>query len=195
MREDPQLTMTHQEFIEGFGKRNDLILQELFPNVPSEKKEEWALRKEVLFREAAIDKITLLPGMGDFLKAVKAKNIPHIIASSTPIANLEMFISSTELGEYFDDFVSAEEVPAGKPAPDIFIAAAKRLNLEPESCIVVEDAPAGIEAAKRAGCFIVALATTHKEEALKDYHLLYKDPTTLNLQEILQHFNVWIRDK
>jgi beta-phosphoglucomutase len=194
MQEIPHFKMSKEEFINGFGKRNDLILQDVAPHIPLETRQHWAKRKEELFRACAQGKVSLLPGMESFLKKVAAAHIPRIIASSTPIENLEMYINTTVLGRYFEDYLSAEEVSHGKPAPDVFIAAAHRLNFRPEQCIVFEDAPAGIEAGKAAGSFVVAMETTHSSEQLKNYDLIYPSPQELDLQEILQAFNVWSKN-
>lgn len=191
MREEPQLKMDRTGFEKGFGKRNDLILEDIAPDVPIETRHSWADRKERLFREYAQGKITLLPGMESFLKKVVQAKIPHIIASSTPSENLKMFLSSTVLGNYFEEYVSAEHVAHGKPAPDIFIAAAQRLGFEPHECIVFEDAPAGIQAGKAAGCFVVALETTHFKENLFNYDLIYPSAEALDLQEILKAYKIW----
>jgi len=191
MQEEPRFFMTHEQFIHGFGKRNDLILRETVPTITEDEIKKWASRKESLFRKCAQGNITLIPGMEAFLKKVKEKNIPRIIASSTPLENLEMFISSTILGNYFNHYVSAEQVAHGKPSPDIFLEAAKKLGFAPQNCIVMEDAPAGIQAGKRAGCFVVALATTHSKEVLMDYDLLYSTPHELDLETILQRHREW----
>ena len=191
MENEPLLKMDKKGFEGGFGMRNDLILQRLFPNIAAETRAQWAEKKEKLFRTIAAGVITLLPGMEAFLAQVVAAKIPHIIASSTPLANLELFISSTVLGKYFEDYLSAETVMHGKPAPDIFIAAAHHLGFEPERCIVFEDAPAGIQAGKAAGCFVVALATTHTQAQLANCDLIYPSAHELNLHEILDAFNQW----
>lgn len=184
MKEDPHLSMGYSTFLEGFGKRNDLILKELYPHSEEFQRKEWEKRKEELFREIAKGKITLLPGMEIFLKQLKNDNIPRIIASSTPIGNLKMYLRDTILGNYFTSFVSAEEVAHGKPFPDIFLEAANRLGIPPQNCIVIEDAPVGITAAKKAGCFVIALETTHPKALLKDADIIYKDPSFLSLAEI-----------
>lgn len=191
MQEEPSFKIAHDQFIHAFGKRNDLILKELYPTISSIKRQEWALRKEELFRKIARGKISLLKGMELFLQTVLEAGIPHIIASSTPTENLKMYIESTILGTYFEHYLSAETVAHGKPAPDIFIAAAHHLGFDPSDCIVIEDAPAGIESGKRAGCFVVALETTHKKENLTDYDLIYPTPERLDLQEILEAFTFW----
>ncbi len=153
--------MTKEQFIKGFGKRNDLILNELLPECSRSEKKQLAYKKEELFRKCAAGKIALLPGMETFLQEVQNAGIPRIIASSTPTQNLEMLITSTVLGKYFNDYVSAEEVAHGKPFPDVFLEGARRLGMDACQCIVLEDSPAGIEAGRRAGCFVVALETTH----------------------------------
>lgn len=191
MREMPNIHMDKETFLHGFGKRNDLILQEIAPNSSQESRAQAAECKEELFRQYAQGKIQLLPGMENFLKEVLKAEIPHIIASSTPVANLEMYIRTTVLGNYFDHYISGEQVAHGKPAPDIFIAAAKRLAFDPEHCVVFEDAPVGVQAGKAAGCFVVALETTHSREYLNGYDMIYPSARDLNLQEILQAFNVW----
>lgn len=195
MQEDPSFFIKQDQFIHGFGKRNDLILKEILPHVSQEQHQKWAKRKEELFRKCARDKITLLPGMEPFLKKIKEKNIPRIIASSTPIENLQMFLESTVLGKYFDQFVSAEQVAHGKPAPDVFLAAAKQIGMKPFSCIVLEDAPAGIEAGKKAGCFVIALETTHSKSVLRGYDLLYASPHDLDLEWILNQFTSWEKNQ
>lgn len=188
MQEEPRLEMTKEAFARTFGKRNDLILKELAPHISPETSKKLAERKEEIFRECARGKVELLPGMEEFLQTVQNAKIPHIIASSTPTKNLEMFLSSTVLGKYFEHFVSAEEVAHGKPFPDIFIAAAEHLGFAPHECIVIEDAPSGIEAGKAAGCFVVALETTHAKERLSNYDLIYPSAADLDLQEILNAF-------
>ena len=193
MEDEPLLHMDKKAFEEGFGMRNDLILQRIAPHASIETRAQWAEKKEEIFRTIAKGEITLLSGMEAFLNQVVAAQIPHIIASSTPLANLELFISSTVLGKYFEEYLSAETVAQGKPAPDIFIAAAHHLGYEPERCIVFEDAPAGIAAGKAAGCFVVALATTHTQPQLAHYDLIYPSAQELNLQEILDAFEQWYR--
>jgi HAD superfamily hydrolase (TIGR01509 family) len=189
MAQVPDFKMDKQGFESSFGMRNDLILQRLLPDASPQTRKQWGEQKEELFRQIAKDTITLLPGMEPFLAKVVAAHIPHIIASSTPLANLEMYINSTVLGKYFEHYLSAEQVAHGKPAPDIFIAAAHHLGFDPKQCIVFEDAPAGIQAGKAAGCFVVALATTHRAEQLSDYDLIYPSAHELNLSQILNAFN------
>ena len=177
--EPSDFKMSKEAFLEGFGKRNELILKTIVPHL-HKRHVELANRKEELFRQCARGKVELLPGMEDFLKELKRRNIPRIIASSTPIENLDMYLESTPLGDYFDHYVSGEEVENGKPAPDIFIEAAKRIEIPVENCFVIEDAPVGVEAGKAAGCQVIALGTTHPQDALANSDYYYKDASQLN---------------
>lgn len=188
MDEKNDVFMSEKEFIEGFGKRNDLILKEIFPDLPDVDLQKIAARKEECFRLIARGKVTLLEGMEDFLRSLKREKIPRIIASSTPIENLKMFLESTVLGQYFDAFVSSEEVKEGKPAPDVFLEAARRINMPPEKCIVLEDAPVGIRAGKGAGCFVIGLATTFPQEALYEADIVYPSPKELKLESVKNLF-------
>lgn len=184
MKEENNFFMDEETFVSGFGKRNDLIIREIFPDISDRDLQKLASRKEECFRKVARGNITLLEGMEDFLKSLKKENIPRIIASSTPIENLKMFLSSTVLGNYFDAFVSSEEVAHGKPAPDVFLEAASRIKMPPSKCIVVEDAPVGIKAGKSAGCFVIGLETTYPKEKLQQADVIYPSPKELNLREI-----------
>jgi HAD superfamily hydrolase (TIGR01509 family) len=105
--------------------------------------------------------MTILPGARELLAALRAAGISRAVGSSTPRENLDAIFASTGLGEFFDAVVSADDVVNGKPAPDVFLKAASLLGIEPHSCVVLEDALFGIEAAHRAGMKVVAVATTN----------------------------------
>lgn len=185
MKNQNHFFLDEKTFLATFGKRNDLILKQVLPKATDEEIAEIAEEKEALFRQLIKGKIKLLPGMENFLISLKQNNVPRIIASSTPIANLKLFLSDTILGQYFDHFVSAEEVAHGKPYPDVFLEAAKRIGYDPKKCIVIEDAPVGIEAGKKAGCYVIALETTHSKESLMAADLIYKGPSELNYKKII----------
>lgn len=189
--EEGKTYINHDSFLQGFGKRNDLILEEAVPELTVEERVKLAERKEELFRNLARGNVCLLDGMERFLQEIQKEKVPCIIASSTSRENLEMYLSTTPLGRYFDNFVSAEEVSRGKPHPDVFLAAAKRLRIDPCNCVVFEDAPAGVKAGKKAGCFVVGLLTTHKEEKMKECDLIVEDPSHLHLPFIMEAFGRW----
>lgn len=180
-----------KDFAKTFGLTNDAILSYLLPQLTVEDRERIAKRKEELYRECARGKCGLMKGMRPFLEEIKKADLPRIIASSTPKENLDMFLETTELGEFFDHYVSAETLKKSKPFPDIFLEAAKKIGTKPEDSIVLEDAPAGLQAARAAGSFAIALCTSHPKEELSNYDLVYPDPSHLQLSKVLAEFEAW----
>jgi beta-phosphoglucomutase family hydrolase len=150
-------------FKKGFGKKNQVIIPDIlrWATDPAEV-DRLADRKESIYRDLVRQSgVHILPGARELLAALRAENIPPAIASSTPRKNLEAIFAATGLDQYFDAVVCGDDVVNGKPAPDIFLLAAKKLGLPPADCLVIEDAHAGIEAALRAGCPVLAVATTN----------------------------------
>lgn len=108
----------------------------------------------------------ILPNVLDVLNELKEKNIKVAIGSSSK--NAKKILKHINLYDKFDVIADGHDIKHSKPAPDIFLVAAERLELKPESCIVVEDAVAGIEAAKKAHMIAVAVSDATKSD-LADY--------------------------
>ena len=103
------------------------------------------------------------------IRQLKVQNIPCAIGSSAVLENIEtVFSYHKELKPLFNAIVTADDVNEGKPDPQVFLIAAKRLQIEPTKCVVFEDAPLGIEAASRAGMTSVAITTTFPKEVLEE---------------------------
>ncbi len=92
-----------------------------------------------------------IDGVLELLNKIQAKKIPLAIASSSPRIFIEAVIDKIQIARYFTTWISGEEVPESKPAPDVFLGAAAMLNVQPENCIVIEDSKSGTIAAKSAG--------------------------------------------
>ena len=92
------------------------------------------------------------PGIRALLAHLKEKNIPCAITSSSSIPLIREHLGNLGLLEGFTALRSGKDVPHGKPAPDIYLAGAAAIGVAPENCLAIEDSPAGIEAAWRAGC-------------------------------------------
>ncbi|TLD71754.1 HAD family phosphatase [Phragmitibacter flavus] len=178
-----------------FGMRNQQIIPAWFDFVDAEDKAEIQRlgdRKEELYREIIKrDGIEPLVGVVNLLKELQALGIPAAVGSSTPRKNLDTIMSVIGVDGYFQQIVSAEDVNFGKPAPDVFLKAAQKIGRDPANCVVIEDAQVGIEAGKRAGMRVVAVATTHPIETLEGSDLRLPNlagatvagllPTTANL--------------
>lgn len=101
--------------------------------------------------------VTLKPGIRELLAYLKERGIKTAIATSSPLERTVLYLTSVGLEKSFDELVSGYMVEKGKPEPDIYLYAAKKLDVKPEHCIVLEDSPAGILAAYRAGCLPVMI--------------------------------------
>ena len=147
------LAITHAQFLETFGQRNDAILSRwLGPDATPEKIQEIGDAKEALYRQLVRERgLQPLPGAKEWVERLHREGWLQAIASSAPRANVETVLEVTSLFRDFEAIVSAEDVTAGKPDPQVFLKAAEKLGVPPARCIVVEDAAAGVEAARRAG--------------------------------------------
>jgi beta-phosphoglucomutase-like phosphatase (HAD superfamily) len=100
------------------------------------------------------------------------------VASSAPPANIDALIDGLGLRAYFDELVSGVDLP-GKPEPAVFLEAARLLDVPPENCVVVEDAVAGVQAAKRAGMKCIAVTTTNSAQLLQEADIVVERLDTL----------------
>ncbi|MBE2179243.1 MAG: HAD family phosphatase [Chthoniobacterales bacterium] len=156
------LPLPADHFKRGFGKKNNVIIPGLGWATEDSAVGELAREKEEIYRALVREHgIEPLPGVRELLVALDAGQIPAAIGSSTERANLDLLLDLMDLRRFFTVIVSGEEVEHGKPDPSIFLLAARRLGIAPRDCLVLEDALVGIEAAKRAGMPVLAVATTH----------------------------------
>jgi HAD superfamily hydrolase (TIGR01509 family) len=154
------------------------------------------LRKEELFRlRAKRDGIDSQPGVLDFLRGLKARFVPCAVGSSAPLLNVETGMSVLKTDGIFSAIVSGDDVTRGKPAPDIFLKAADRLGLPPGECVVFEDAPAGVEAARAAGMRVVGVLTTHDPHILQKADLLIEDFNEITVQDFVTWATAGRRDQ
>ena len=163
-------------FKETFGMRNESIIPKFFKNWintnDSTEVKILADRKEEIYRQIITQNgITPLEGVKELLTSLMSQNIRCSIGSSTPIKNIETVINIIGLSNYFDAITAAEDVSNGKPDPEVFLKASKKIGIPPENCIVFEDAHVGIQAAIAAGMKVVAVATTHGIDQLCKAHL------------------------
>ena len=176
-------------FKKTFGMRNQQIIPTYFDFVAADDAKTIADlgdRKEVLYREILKrDGIEPLPGVRRLLAELKERGIPRSVGSSTPRLNIETIMEMTGLADAFDAIVSAEDVTIGKPDPQVFLKAGQAIGSSVERSIVFEDAHVGIEAGKRAGMKVVAVATTHPMETLTDADVVYQDLSEVTVDVVL----------
>jgi beta-phosphoglucomutase len=161
---------TREEFMRGFGKRNDMVLRAIFGDaLPPEEAARVADDKEQRYRRLVReDGLEPLPGVMDWLSRLKKQGFRQALATSAPPANVAVVVEVLGLGRFFDATASADDVERGKPEPDIFLEAARRIDVPPARCVVVEDSPYGLEAARRAGMKSVGILSDHHRELEAD---------------------------
>jgi HAD superfamily hydrolase (TIGR01509 family) len=133
--------------------------------------------KNRYYIEIARKHTTVFPEMVKFLELLTSHNYPLALASGSSPEVIQTVLSITDLAKYFPVVLSAENVKQGKPEPDVFIESAKQLGIEAENCLVVEDSQFGVEAAKRALMYCIALplpTITPLHEHFSKADLLYK---------------------
>jgi beta-phosphoglucomutase family hydrolase len=163
------VNFSDEDFKHSFGIRNDAIIRNVLGEpITEEEIEAIADEKEATFRRIIGRKIKPLPGALELLKALDESGIKMAIASSTPIENARLVLGSLGIAGRFRTIVSSQDVTEGKPNPQVFLVAAKRLGAEPKNCLVIEDAVAGVKAAKSAGMGCVAVTNTHPRKSLRE---------------------------
>ena len=154
------------------GPGNREIFHHCFGEISEAELREYSLEKEVYYRKIASEtqeNMRLIDGAPELFDLLAARGIPFVLATASPIDNIEFYLNDLGLKKWF----SMERVVydtgelACKPAPDFYIEAARRAGVSPRECIVVEDSPTGFEAAKRAGAGkIIAIDRTQPPEVL-----------------------------
>jgi beta-phosphoglucomutase family hydrolase len=173
-------------FKRSFGMKNEKIIPELlrWTSDPQEIRR-LSLRKEALYREIVrAEGIAPLAGVVGWLNRLRDASVPCAIASSTHRENITCTLGVLGLEKFFAAIVSAEDVTHGKPDPEVFLMAARKIGVPAKRCVVFEDAHVGIEAARAAGMKVIGVATTHPAETLQDADRVVHHLDELGIAEI-----------
>jgi HAD superfamily hydrolase (TIGR01509 family) len=146
-------------------------------------------QKEGAFRSLLPGRIRLLPGVGTWLEIFQRRGLPQVVASSAPSENITAVIETLGIAHFFAALVAGHDMP-GKPDPMVFLEAARRVHALPSECLVIEDTPAGVAAARAAGMMCLAVCTTHPPEALQSAHLVLPTLERLQEPELYHHFAI-----
>ena len=158
------IAITRDQFFSTFGQRNDTIIaQWLGAAATPERATRIAESKEIMYRHLVRrDGISPLPGVADWVRRLHHDGWRQAIASAAPRANIETVLEVLSATHIFDAIVSAEDVRKGKPDPEVYLLAAQRVGVAPDQCVVVEDAAAGIAAARAAGMRTIGVTQDEK---------------------------------
>lgn len=184
--EDYGKQFSYEEYIPAIGiKSNDLAKRIL--NIEGEALK-MALQKKLLYFDEVVakDGLHAIPFAVELLSHLKQQNLKLALATSSRRVKMEKVMQQLGLLHFFEVIVTGEEVVHGKPAPDIFLLAAKKLDVDPADCIVFEDAVRGVEAAKNAGMYCIAITNTHVADKLTGADLIID-----SFEELLEPGFVW----
>jgi beta-phosphoglucomutase len=162
------LEITKEEFRKTFGQSSrDIIRRFWGEGLSDEQIRELDEEKERIYREWISGMVPLTIGAREVLDALHGAGFVLAIGTSGPPENVELVLSETGIGRYFATTVNGFDVSSGKPAPDIYLLAAERAGLRPKRCVVVEDAPAGIQSGRAARMGVIGLVGTHPADVLR----------------------------
>ena len=162
------VSFTDEDFWSSFGRSNAAIIPLHWgAQLTPAQIDDLANRKEVYFRDILRKEgLKALPGALELMQEAKVAGLKQSLASSTPVENIKVVSELLGLERWLDAFVSGDRLPRGKPAPDVFLLAARTLGVEPACSVVIEDAPAGVAAAKAAEMRCLAVTTSHPAAVL-----------------------------
>jgi beta-phosphoglucomutase len=181
----------HDFLVKTAGKTNREILPTVFGEISDERIRELGERKESLYRELFLPERRPVEGVLKFLEEAQRLGIKMAVATAAPVGNMEFILDGLNLRRFFDAITTADNIVNGKPDPEIFLRSAEKLGIEPESCIVFEDAVGGFEAARRAGMKSIGIATVNSiEDILKldGVAEAHADFSALDPQELIEKY-------
>lgn len=158
--------ITDEQFAATFGRTSREILREWFGVEDTGEVRRLDDRKEELYRGLIRGQVPAMPGAAEVVRELHTTGFLLGVGSSGPPENVDLVCDELWMGPYLSAIVTGADVQRGKPDPQVFELTAARLGLPAAACVVVEDAPVGLEAARRAGMRCVGLIGTHPAESL-----------------------------
>jgi beta-phosphoglucomutase len=140
-----------------------ILMAEAGVTIPADKQAAFIDEKRAYFR--TIVHVTRYPGAFETIDVLRKRGFKVALVTACALKNMQHNLNR-EQQAHFDFIITGDEVPRAKPAPDPYLTAARHLGLRPEECVVVENAPLGIESARSAGMYCVAIETTLGKEYL-----------------------------
>jgi len=167
------VNFTEDDFKHRFGQRNDTIIRDAIgESISPDEVDTIAGEKEADYRRRVAQNLKPLPGVIALINSLTADGVKMAIASSAPPENIQLVTCGLGIDNRFQAIVWGREVTEGKPSPQAFLLAASKLGTEPRNCLVIEDAIAGVTAAKQAGMKCLAVTNTHPRTSLKEADLI-----------------------
>ena len=159
------IDVSREQFSSTFGRQNNDIVPLLFGEVSPERLRQLSDRKETLYRDLIRTQVPIVDGAPELVRSLCAAGVSVGVGSSGPLANIRMVLEAMGLQDCISAIVSGDDVTHGKPHPEVFSLTFERMGVDPTYGVVVEDAPVGVQAARAAGAYVVAVLIYHPREA------------------------------
>ncbi|MBR5626903.1 MAG: HAD family phosphatase, partial [Thermoguttaceae bacterium] len=185
--EEDNVVFTRDDFQKTFGMVSEEIVPLYWPkNWSKEKLNDVAIRKERRYLEMVPQHVKMVPGALEFIRLLAQHEIKMAVGSSGPRVNVEYMVDFTGIRPYLSAIVTGSDVALGKPAPDIFLEAARQLNVQPENCLVIDDSRSGVTAGHRGKMTVFGFFSEgHQPE---EYELA--NLTVRSFDEIRRHIRI-----
>ncbi|WP_409151547.1 HAD family hydrolase [Sphingobacterium sp. BS-2] len=184
-----QIPYSDEEFEKHmYGKHNSYIFTHFFKR-PIAGQELLSLEKEKegLFREIYKLEAKPIPYLPDFLSNLKDNEIKLGVATSAPLANMDLILDTLDIRNFFQSTLGSENVELHKPHPEVYLKSANNLNMDPQNCFVFEDSFSGVTAGLNANMNVIGVLSSHKKEDLPvclDYIDNYKNMNVDKLKSL-----------
>jgi len=149
------------------GKTNTDLFQMIFGNLKDFEIKKLSMEKESLYQDLYAAHMIPHTGLVEFLEILKKRSVKIALGTSAPTENVDFTLDRLNLRNYFPVIVDGPQVQRGKPDPQVYGLCAYKLGLDPQDCVVFEDSLAGLESGIKAGCEVIAVATSHHPDELR----------------------------
>jgi beta-phosphoglucomutase family hydrolase len=184
-----KMKVYEQRLRRTFGMTNQQVIQFMVDKpISKELTDRISREKDILFQRVIRDQAVFLPGVEKWMEVFRQNGIRQALASSGSPGNINVVLTALGAATYFDEVVSGDGLPS-KPDPFVFLKAADHLGIIPLNCLVIEDAVAGVQAAKAAGMKCVAVTTTSHAEKLTDADVVLDNLAELMTDHIRELFS------
>ena len=193
---EPLQSQAYEHVLKLFGKIPQYYPSGVVQKVGVKEKDNWEIMKQMygitesvddlvekrrpVYFELLKENVTPQPGLFQLLSILHEHQIPMAVASSSHKHQILLVLETLNIQHYFSAIVSSEDVTRGKPAPDIFLKAAQELNVQPQNCVVFEDAHSGVEAGNAAHMKVIAVPN----DFTRDHDMSKADKIVSSLEEI-----------
>lgn len=182
-------TLTPTIYKSFLGMKNIEIIEKFVPSIKPDERKSLENEKEIFFLKLLENQGVSMPlGLKDFLVSLRGR-VKLGIATSAPKIKVNGILKYLKLDDFFEVIITADQVTKGKPHPELFLKASQKLNTPPCCCLVVEDAPNGVMAAKLAGMKCLAITTTHCKDELEKADIIIDNFKQINLNKVEKLYN------